>query len=354
MAGVLADKMSRRRLMAITNLARFLIVLLYFPAIWFGSAEMILALLFIQHCLAAFFEPARSALIPDLVTNKALYSANAGLAAGWSIMMALGMSLGGFLVYLSNPEMALLVDALTYLIAYILLQKITISESHFEHNKVLHFADLFRLDDYKASIKYLKEIPAMIPVVASKGALEVATGGFIFLLTILGETEFHFFESTALSVGLLQAARGLGTGAGPLVSRRFFKTQYSNFYSLWFWLLVIPLGYAMVSFQTDLVWILLFVFVAHCGGGANWVNSENLIHQLVPNKIRGRIVSFEFVLLTLLMSLSVKGTSLLIDLKLLTGRESMQLLALAGVLVAFFWLGLSAKFAHRLNLSKTD
>jgi hypothetical protein len=255
--------------------------------------------------------------------------------------MALGMSLGGFVVYLFNPETALALDALTYFLSFMYLRKLTAKESHIDKSVTLTFRELFRLDDYKASIRYLKKEPFMIPIVCSKGALEVATGGFIFLLTLFGDSQFKLFGSAALSIGLLQAARGIGTGAGPFIARRLFKGQKQEYYTIWLWLFVIPMGYFFLGLQSSIWLALIFVFLAHCGGGANWVLSENLIHELVPNKIRGRVISFEFVLLTLVMTLSIKAASFLIDSSLANQKETLTIFVILGVATAFIWLLLS-------------
>lgn len=337
LAGVLADKVSRQRLMMLSDLTRFFIVLLYFPMIYLESAAGILTLLFAQYSLAAFFEPARSAIVPDVVEKRDLFPANAGLAAGWSMMMALGMSLGGFVVYLSSPETALALDALTYLASYFFLKRIRITETHLKLKKAVRWRELVKLDDYKASFRYLKQEMHMVPIVLSKAALEVGTGGFIFLLTLFGETQFKFLGSAALSVGLLQAARGIGTGLGPFLARFLFRGQKREYYTLWFWLLVIPVAYFFVGMQSSIWLALLFVLLAHCGGGANWVISENLIHQLVPNDIRGRVISFEYLTMTLVMTISIKGASLLIDRGIATQNETLHYYVIAGIVTALFW-----------------
>lgn len=353
LAGVVADRFSRRQILMLTDLGRFIIVLGFLPIIWFASVTGILIWLFVQYIFAAFFEPAKSAMVPDTVDAADLYPANAGLAAGWSTMMAVGMALGGLTVAVFGVEIALVMDALTYLISYVMIRKMDVHEQHMEESPPVKLSHLIRMDDYLASIRYLKAFPSMIPVVLSKGVLEVSTGAFVFYMTIMAEMTFNEFGDAALSIGLLQAARGIGTGVGPVLARRFVSTLRGEYLSLSLYLLIIPIAYYLVSLQSSIWLAMMFVFLAHTGGGANWVISENMIHQLAPNRIRGRIISFEYLILTLIMAISTKSASILLDDYGWTITEGITIFVIIGVLFAVGWGLWSWTMRNQIQQSET-
>ena len=343
--GVLADKMSRRKIMMVSDIARAIIVGAILIAVFLKSVAAILVLLFLEYTFAAFFEPSRSAIVPNLVAKKDLYTANAALSTVWSLMMAFGMALGGLVVYLFNAEVALIIDAFTYVLSFIYIKKIRVEETHILPGFTLKLKELFNFKEVKEAILYIRNNVYLLPIVLSKGALEIYVGAFIFLLTLYGEQKFLVLGSGALGMGLLQTMRGIGTGIGPILSRRIFKTTLGDYYSLWMGLLIAPIGYFFLSLTDSFLLALLCVLIAHIGGSANWVTSEQLIHQLVPDGFRGRVVSFEFVFLTLTMSLSVKYGAILIETYHYSLEYSTQIMSYVGVITAIGWAFLTVSVA---------
>jgi MFS family permease len=348
-AGSLADKISRKKILYFSDAMRFFIVITVIISVQFESVWLILSLLFLQYTFSSLYEPALSSLLPNIVSNKNLYAANSAVAAAWSIMMSLGMGLGGIVVFLSNTETALIIDSLTFLCSFLLMRSVVVNETHMNGSYRFTLKDLFPLEDYKQAYRYMRQKLFLIPIVLSKAVLEISVGAFVFFLTIYGETKFAVLGSTALGIGILQSARGIGTGIGPIIARRLFKTQKSEYISLSVWLLVIPISYFFVSLQSHVFFVILFVIIAHIGGGANWVVSENLIHELVEDKYRGRIISFEFAAMTLVMSSSIRLASFGLDKEFFSLNEGTQYFAYLGIIVAFLWFILSKIIYKRSN-----
>lgn len=96
-AGMLVDRLDRRRLLCALTLAQGVVVLpLLFAA---GTNVLVLAFLVMtaQAAVAAICEPARTALVPDLVPVDRRGAANGLLAAGSNVARLCGASLGGIL-----------------------------------------------------------------------------------------------------------------------------------------------------------------------------------------------------------------------------------------------------------------
>ena len=71
-AGVLADRFSRRALMMGADLLRAVIVAGMLSALWFPDPRLVYVLLGLQAAVSVFFEPARSAILPDIVRPEEL------------------------------------------------------------------------------------------------------------------------------------------------------------------------------------------------------------------------------------------------------------------------------------------
>src|ERR1700677_4867619 len=99
-AGLLADRISRRWLMAGAEALRAASLLAILVLIWFGGLTLpLLALLgFVAVCGTVAYSVAAPALVPSLVSSDLLPAANARIELARSIAFASGPALGGILV----------------------------------------------------------------------------------------------------------------------------------------------------------------------------------------------------------------------------------------------------------------
>ncbi|MEK6799130.1 MAG: MFS transporter [Planctomycetota bacterium] len=123
-AGALADRWSRRGLMVLADLARF-VVMMAFPLLihWtsgWGSWAVFSPLLVVG-LFAAIFSPARSALLPTLIHPDDLIRANAMLSGLGIIATMISALIGGYLAKHYAPQVAFQIDALTFLVSAALL-----------------------------------------------------------------------------------------------------------------------------------------------------------------------------------------------------------------------------------------
>jgi MFS family permease len=121
--GVLADRMSRYRLMILSDLTAFLAqacvaVLILMEA---GSLGALMALSAVNGAASALFIPASRGVIPEVVTGARLQSANALLRLSKSTSSIAGAAIAGLLVVTVGSGWALAVDALTFLVSALFL-----------------------------------------------------------------------------------------------------------------------------------------------------------------------------------------------------------------------------------------
>src|SRR4029077_2466040 len=62
----------------------------------------------------AFFEPARTATIPNVTSPEELLPANALSSATWSAMLALGASIGGVVTAVAGRNVAFAINAVSF------------------------------------------------------------------------------------------------------------------------------------------------------------------------------------------------------------------------------------------------
>ena len=114
-----ADRLPRRRIMIVTDLARCALVSLLLvphPPLW-----LVFSVLVAVGLLTPPFESARSAILPDIVTGELYLAGNSLINTTIQGAQVAGFFLGGLLVSLTSPRGALAIDAATFVLSALLL-----------------------------------------------------------------------------------------------------------------------------------------------------------------------------------------------------------------------------------------
>ena len=131
---------------------------------------------------------------------------------------------------------------------------------------------------------------------------------------MFGEKIFPVGGSPATGIGVLFAARGIGTAVGPIVARRIAgegKVRMQNSIGIAF--LIGGLFYIAFGATSSFIIALIVLGIAHCGGSILWVFSTVLLQREVEDEFRGRVFAAELALLTLTMAISNYATGEMLD-----------------------------------------
>ncbi|MEO5777339.1 MAG: MFS transporter [Flavobacterium sp.] len=124
-AGVLADRVNRKAIMIITNIARMFIV---FSLAFVTDVWQLYVLIFLLNIFNAFFTPSYKACIPQLINNKENYANAITLSnATWQLLGILGPGLAGVLAIWLGSRQIFIFDAISFIISSILVFMIPIS-----------------------------------------------------------------------------------------------------------------------------------------------------------------------------------------------------------------------------------
>jgi MFS family permease len=335
-AGVIADRFSRKTIMIISDLLRVFIVLGFLLVRRPEHVWLVYILALVQESIWTFYDPARKASVPNLCSQEELILANALSGATWSIMLAFGAALGGFITHLYGWETAIIIDASTFLISALMLARLDLPHSPPEKKEKPTWHHLTGITDLREGFKYVsrhKEVATLL-LVKSGWAL---SGGILVLLTVFGEQVFSTGGQGGKS-GLLYSVRGLGAALGPILAWHYLgETRKDMYRSISLSFFIASGAYILFSQAPTLLWAVPFVLLGHIGGSIQWVFSTTLLQQIVPDQFRGRVFAAEMALLTLILSLSTYFTGLGldhgVDPRLLTLR-----LAIIFLLPGTFWV----------------
>jgi len=299
LAGVAADRYNRKWLLIISDLSRGVIVLGFLLVRTAGQVWLLYVLTAIQLAFSGFFFPARNAILPDIVSRNELGAANALSSATWSVMLALGAALGGVVAGEWGIYPAFVIDSLTFFLSAFFISRI-----FYQHDPAL--ADSSRsvraaIVQYVDGLRYLKRHLDISAITLHKAAISLTVNGaFQVVQVALAERVFVIGEGGGTSLGLLYAVAGVGTGLGPILARIFTGDRDKPLRGA----LAISYGIGVfglaISAPLTSFWVVLLgTFLRALGGGINWVFSTQLLLELVPDRVRGRVFSTEFAMFTL-------------------------------------------------------
>jgi MFS family permease len=121
--GVWVDRRAKRPVMIVTDLGRALLLLLVPLAAWQRvlSIELLLVVALLVGLLSVFFEVASQAFLPVVLPPDELGEGNARLYMSWGLADVAGPGLAGWLTAALSAPVAIVIDAVSYLVSATLL-----------------------------------------------------------------------------------------------------------------------------------------------------------------------------------------------------------------------------------------
>jgi len=316
MSGVVNDRLRRKRVMIATDLARVVIVAAMLLVRTREMVWLLYALLLLETLMAAFFEPARSSVIPNIVPREEIVLANTLSSTTWSLNLVLGASIGGVVAALLGRNWVFGLNSLSFLISAMLIARMRFDEPHADRATPLRLRELVDYTPVLEGIRYVRRHRNLLATVFVKAG-NLVVGPSWVLFTVMGQGEFkmrwHGMDperGAFLGMSLLLGARGLGALIGPLLNAPWAgKSQPRLRLGILFGYLACATGYALLGVASHLWVACLCIVLAHIGGSTVWVFSTTLLQLNTEDKFRGRVFAADlgFCMLTIAAGAFIAG-----------------------------------------------
>ncbi len=312
-AGVVADRYNRKQILIITDIARAVCVFGFLFVREANQVWLLYTLTALQLGISGFFFPTRNAILPDIVPSRGLGAANAIGSTTWAVMLAVGAAIGGLVSGTWGIYPAFVIDGLTFLVSafFIAQVKLTVEPSLADTDKTVGAA----LRQYIEGLRYLGRQPDILVITLHKAALSVFMfASFQVVQVAISQDVFVIGEGGGISLGLLYGIGGIGTGISPLVARYFTGDRDRPLrLSIIMGYVIGSLGLAIAAPLTSFGTVLFGSMLRAAGGGIIWVFSTQLLLQLVPNQVRGRVFATEFAFFTLMSAVGAAMAGATLD-----------------------------------------
>jgi MFS family permease len=285
LGGVLVDRFNRKQLLILSDLLRALVIL---PAVLVQQRSELWILYPAAAGLAIIgtaFYPARNAILPNIMPQSMLLSANTLIQVSYILALIFGATLAGFVVKLWGPGAAILFNSGSFLFSAVLIALMRIPPN--DTSQRAHGAARTVWAQLAQGLRYVRASALLVRVLAITAVAALGIGaiqilGLRFLDKRLNVTEQGF--------GLTMAMVGVGVALGGAVVQRFASRRPVNQVV---GACLAGVGIAIIIFALAPNFAL--VLVAAAGIGLCLIVARaglaTLTQQLVPDRIRGRVES---------------------------------------------------------------
>lgn len=351
--GALVDRLDKRWILVVTDVSRGVLSCLI-PLAFVGAGHGFIPVMVIIFLLATgnlFFLPAKSALIPELVSTPQLIRINSILWTAGIIGVIGGFLGGGVIFDYFSWAACFYIDGVTYFVSALLLTGVAL-HGRAERETAAREAGRRTKQYYPRlhtaildGIRSIKGSPALVKPLGVQSLVFIGAGGFsVLALTLVKEASP---AGRSLGLSLAGITIGLGMALGSVLANRFKlgRNHQGRFESVFF-LVLVP-GSFMIFFGSGLVAIVVTAFLVGLAVSPLVIVAESELQKESREEMRGRIFAFREILTRSFFIASAFGFSALGEVV-----KKKTLLALLGLFLAFMgivWIRLSRRSMTRAS-----
>ena len=280
--GVIADRMSRRRLLLASQLVQMSCAFTLALLIALGIVQVwhILVLSFIVGTAQSFGGPAYSALVPTLVDKEDLPNAIALNSIQFNLARVIGPVLGGIALTSLGPSWCFSLNGVSFIAVIISLLLLRPS---FQPEKTSESI----LTSMKQGFGFIRKHGAMEGLIALAFCMTALAIPMITFLPVFAKDVFHAGPTTYT---FLLASSGIGSVAGALTVAAMGNIANKGRVAL---LMLICLGAGMTAFAQSktLWWSCFLLFLSGAALIAAFAMISSLVQLITVNEMRGRVMS---------------------------------------------------------------
>lgn len=284
-AGIWLDRVRRRRVMIAADIGRAAVLASVPVAYAFGVLDLLLlyVVALISGTLSVFFEIASQAYLPSVVGREQLVEANADLQGLNVGATSVGPSVAGALVTLVSAPVAILADALSFLMSGILIR--SISNRH--ERQATTRRPTTTWSDLREGAGHVFLDPYLRPLLFSHALANLALGllwaiVLVYVVRVLG--------LTPVAIGAILSVANIGGLAGVVFAQRIAKRAGVGRVVIASFLLFGPAALLLAGATTDtaIVFVGLGWALQSFARSLYLVSATSVRQALVPDRLQAR------------------------------------------------------------------
>ena len=288
LAGVLLDRMDRRRIMIASDLVRAVVAAAFVLTIHQPRPWLLYVLSAALMFASPFFTAGRASILPTIATAEELHAANSlTQTTQWATLTA-GTVLAGYSAATLGYTWAFLINSVSFLFSAAAIWRVAVPEGFRARGRVT--VERHPWHDYREGLAYMRSVPLMLGIAMISVGWAMGGGAAQILFALFGEQVFH---RGAAGIGSIWGAAGLGLliggFTGHLVGREANFAQYKRAVTVSY--LVHGATYMLFSQVASYPAALLCMMLSRVGMAVTSVLNNAQLLRHTPDQFRGRVFS---------------------------------------------------------------
>jgi MFS family permease len=306
-AGVLLDRLDRKRVMISSDIVRTFIALGFILCIGRPGTGLLYGLSAALMFASPFFTSGRSAILPSIATPDELHVANTMTqTTSWA-----SLTIGAFLGAVGASygfRVAFVFNAFSFVVSALCISQLR-RPGGFQVVAAVHKQAVSGLRQYRDGIGYMRATPLVFGIAMVSVGWASGGGAAQILFSLFGE---KVFNAGPWGIGVIWGFAGVGLLIGGWFGYRMGKrlsfAQYKRTVAIVY--LIHGLSYVVFSQMPTIAWACVFILISRAAVAVSSVmNFSQLLHH-VEDRFRGRVFATLESLSWATMMISMMATGL--------------------------------------------
>jgi MFS family permease len=337
LAGVLLDRVDRKRIMIASDLIRFVIALGFILATPSHNSWLLYPLSALLMFASPFFTSGRSSILPAIASKDELHTANSLTQTTQWTTLTIGAFLGGATVTQFGYKWAFAFNSLSFLFSALCISRLRVPGGSFRAKR----EDLTENEvvrpwrEYTQGLRYMRSSPLIFGIVLVAAGWASGGGAAQILFSLFGELVFH---RGPLGIGYLWGSAGAGLLIGGAfahwLGKRISFEGYKRAISICY--VIHGFSYIVFSQMQSFALAIAFLALSRAAVAVSSVMNFSQLLRHVSDEYRGRVFATMETLSWSVMMLSMMGAGIASQ-----SYSPRTIGAVSGALsstTAFFWL----------------
>jgi MFS family permease len=336
-AGVILDRLDRKRIMIASDLIRAVVAFGFILAIPRSDTWLLYLLSALLMFASPFFTSGRSAILPVIANKEELHTANSLTQTTQWMTLTIGAFLGGTSVVQFGYKWAFTFNALSFLFSAACVSRLRVERGNFRAERTALAEDkvVRPWHEYTEGLRYMKASPLILGIALLGIGWASGGGAAQILFSLFGELVFNRGPA---GIGYLWAAAGIGLLVGGTfahwLGKRISFGAYKRTISICY---VIHGGsYVIFSQMRNFQMALLFLAISRSAIAVSSVLNMSQLLRHVSDEFRGRVFATMETMQWSTMMLSMAGAG--VASETWSPRTIGVVSGLLSSSTAFFWL----------------
>jgi MFS family permease len=311
LAGVLLDRLDRKRIMIASDLVRAVVALGFILTLGRGDTWLLYVLSGLLMFASPFFTSGRGAILPAIASKEELHTANALTQTTQWTTLTIGAFLGGASVTALGYEWAFVFNALSFVFSAFCISRLKVAKGGFraERRDLGQDRVVRPWHEYAEGLRYMRSFPLILGLALIGVGWATGGGAAQVLFPLFGEL---VFKRGPVGIGIIWGSAGVGLLIGGVIGHWLGKRLNFETYKYTISVCYIIHGgaYVIFSLMREFWLSLVFIALSRAAVAVSSVLNFSQLLRHVSGDYRGRVFSTIESLTWSTMLLSMMGAGI--------------------------------------------